>query len=286
MQELWWFKLSQAWGLPWLAQLRLPQWAVFGLAGLLAVALAWRQLGRQGLCRRSGAALVAASLLGGALLGHLVAVGFKPGVSLWELRAWLSPFRYGISSMGVYAGAALGMAAASLWLRKPFWAYADAMAPGMLLAAALARCGCLLHGCDFGLPTTQAWGLRYPRGSAAFTHLKELGMVDPYGALGLPMHPMPLYEALPVALLGLLLLRWPWLLGQQPGQRAAGAAALYCALRALSESFRAQASALTPWLSVMQLLCLIGLVLFAALWWRASLRTTTAPLLCAHEVKP
>jgi phosphatidylglycerol:prolipoprotein diacylglycerol transferase len=57
--------------------------------------------------------------------------------------------------------------------RLPVWRVADALAPGLAIALFFMRLGCLLNGCDYGLPTTAPWG------------------VPLHGAL---RHPIQLYE--------------------------------------------------------------------------------------------
>jgi prolipoprotein diacylglyceryltransferase len=61
------------------------------------------------------------------------------------------------------------------------------------------RTGCFLAGCDYGLPTAHAWGVRFPPGSLAALDHARRGFIPP-GAPSLPVHPTQLYEAV----LGLL----------------------------------------------------------------------------------
>lgn len=68
-----------------------------------------------------------------------------------------------------------------------FWSFADALAPGMLLAQALGRFGNYFNAELFGTPTTLPWGLEIPTSNPAF----PAGL--PEGTL---FHPTFLYEIL------------------------------------------------------------------------------------------
>ncbi len=70
--------------------------------------------------------------------------------------------------------------------RLSVWRMGDALAPGLALAMFFLRLGCLMNGCDYGVPSTQPW--------AIMLH-------------GSPRHPIQLYEGLGnLALLPFLLL--------------------------------------------------------------------------------
>ena len=71
----------------------------------------------------------------------------------------------------------------------------DAASPGLALGHALGRIGCFLAGCCWGIPAPEPWGIALPQALAA--------------PRGVPLLPVPLYEAAGNALLcaGLLLYR-------------------------------------------------------------------------------
>lgn len=113
----------------------------------------------------------------------------------------------------VYYGGPLGsiayMAWALLWRREPglpsprpaaerrarFFRYLDACAPGLSLAHAFGRMGCLFAGCCYGLPFDGALAIHYPEGTEA--HLTG----------GVGRYPVPLMEAGFEALLFCVLIR-------------------------------------------------------------------------------
>ena len=269
--------LSDVLGWSELASAHIPQWAVFGLSGLVAAGMGWWAMGREDLDRRYGLGMIAAAVVVGILFGHWVAVAFKPGRLLADPWRLVILFKGGISSFGVYGGAVLGAWMWAHFRRRPLWPTADALAPGLLIGAAIARTSCLLHGCDYGkVAVDLPWGIRYAEGTPAFAYLERLEMIDPYRAVGLPMHPFPLYELVPVLMVGLAATLWPAVLGRAPGQRAVGCAALYCGIRAVAEGFRGQSIALTGGITLLQVMSLAAALVFVGLWWHLGRRHRAA----------
>jgi len=83
-----------------------------------------------------------------------------------------------------YGGLMLGAAAVFakiLWDGREPGAVTSAVAPGLALAQAFGRVGCLLVGDDYGAPTSLPWGIAFPHG---------LPPTD------LPVHPTQIYESL------------------------------------------------------------------------------------------
>jgi phosphatidylglycerol---prolipoprotein diacylglyceryl transferase len=62
---------------------------------------------------------------------------FHGGLVFGGLSAWLLTRRYRLS----------------------VWRMGDALAPGLALALCFLRLGCLLNGCDYGVPTSVPWGI-------------------------------------------------------------------------------------------------------------------------------
>ena len=92
-------------------------------------------------------------------------------------------------------GGALAVAAAASHRGCPALEITDAASPGLALGHALGRIGCFLAGCCWGIPAPEPWGIALPQALAA--------------PRGVPLLPVPLYEAAGNALLcaGLLLYR-------------------------------------------------------------------------------
>jgi phosphatidylglycerol:prolipoprotein diacylglycerol transferase len=69
------------------------------------------------------------------------------------------------SGLSFHGGLLGGVLAGLLfsWRRQlSFWTIADMVSPGIALGYAIARVGCLLNGCCYGVPTELAWGMRFP----------------------------------------------------------------------------------------------------------------------------
>ncbi len=134
---------------------------------------------------------------------------FFEGADLWAvLRIWEG----GMAIFGALIGGAIGVYIGCRVTGIRFWSFADALAPGLLLAQAFGRLGNWFNQELFGLPTDLPWGLEIDRPNDAIP-------------IGLPestlFHPTFLYEIIwNVAGVALLLLldarlkvQWGKLLG-------------------------------------------------------------------------
>ena len=120
---------------------------------------------------------------------------FGDGKDLWAVfRIWEG----GIAIYGALIGGAVGAWLGCRWTGIRFWSFADALAPGLLLAQALGRFGNWFNQELFGLPTDLPWGL-------------EIDYPNPAWPAGLPegtlFHPTFLYEVI-WNTLGVLVLLW------------------------------------------------------------------------------
>lgn len=104
----------------------------------------------------------------------------------------------GIAIYGALIGGAVGAWLGCRWTGIRFWSFADALAPGILLAQAIGRFGNWFNQELFGLPTDLPWGL-------------EIDYPNPAWPVGLPegtlFHPTFLYEIIWNGL-GVLVLLW------------------------------------------------------------------------------
>jgi prolipoprotein diacylglyceryl transferase len=107
---------------------------------------------------------------------------FYDGANLLDVFA---VWKGGIAIFGALLGGAVGAYIGCRRAGIRFWSFADALAPGMLLAQAMGRLGNWFNHELFGLPTTLPWGLEISPDNSAY----PVGL--PAGTL---FHPTFLYE--------------------------------------------------------------------------------------------
>ena len=107
---------------------------------------------------------------------------FYDGANLLDVFA---VWKGGIAIFGALLGGAVGAFIGTRRAGIRFWSFADALAPGLLLAQAMGRLGNWFNHELFGLPTTLPWGLEISPDNAAY----PVGL--PAGTL---FHPTFLYE--------------------------------------------------------------------------------------------
>lgn len=116
---------------------------------------------------------------------------FEPG-SVWAI------WEGGIAIYGALIGGAVGAILGCRWTGVRFWTFADALAPGLIVAQAMGRLGNYFNHELFGLPTNLPWGLQIEASNAAY----------PAGlAPGTLFQPTFLYEMI-WNLLGAVVLLW------------------------------------------------------------------------------
>ena len=120
---------------------------------------------------------------------------FGAGTDIWAVfRIWEG----GIAIYGALIGGAIGAFLGCKWTGIRFWTFADALAPGLLLAQAMGRFGNWFNQELYGLPTDLPWGLEIDADNPAF---------PPGLAPGTLFHPTFLYEVI-WNVLGVLFLLW------------------------------------------------------------------------------
>lgn len=158
----------------------------YGLfVAVAVVAGAWwsaREAERRGFARHvvyDAAWVIAFAGLAGARLWYVLFS--DPEIYLarpWEI---LAIWHGGLSMHGALIA---GSVVAAWWIRRrrlPFWRFADALAPGLILGQAIGQIACLLNGDTYGKPTDLPWAI-------VFTHPQAMA------PLGVPLHPLQIYE--------------------------------------------------------------------------------------------
>ena len=139
-------------------------------------------------------------IVGLGLVGGIVGARLHQAVHHWpDFMSDPLGFVTGPSGL-VWYGGVIGGVAATVWpIRRKRVRYAsvlDTAALGLTIGLLIGRIGCHLSGDgDWGTPTTLPWGVAYVNGTAAW----------PY-APGVVVHPAPLYEAIALGGIFVLLL--------------------------------------------------------------------------------
>jgi phosphatidylglycerol:prolipoprotein diacylglycerol transferase len=93
----------------------------------------------------------------------------------------------------VFFGGLLAATAYAAWYfvkhKLNAWKMIDILSPGVVIAHAFGRLGCLGAGCCYGRPTGEPWGIKL-----------ESELVDP-PLRGIPLHPTQLYESVSLFIL-------------------------------------------------------------------------------------
>jgi phosphatidylglycerol:prolipoprotein diacylglycerol transferase len=171
----------------------LPTYFVaWGVAALVGVALASEAVAGQGMPRRRAfpgiVGLALLLIVGAKLQSALQALTFGP------LRpvAWTVGFQV----PGGVLLLVLGLPMVARGLGLPPERFADGVMSVIGAPLAVARAGCFLRGCCFGIRSEFPWALRFPRGSPAYFWHMEHGWIGGPVAASLPVEPLQLYYVL------------------------------------------------------------------------------------------
>ncbi|GAA1693642.1 prolipoprotein diacylglyceryl transferase [Microbacterium sediminicola] len=191
-----------------LGPIRIHFYALCIIAGIIVAVL----LTNHRLTRRGGEpwividiALIAVPLA--IIVARFYHVFTHPNDYFYAGHEWWNPFVQnaiwnvwdgGIAIYGALIGGGVGAWLGCRWTGIRFWTFADALAPGLLLAQAMGRLGNWFNHELFGLPTDLPWGLEIESTNPAF---------PPGLAEGTLFHPTFLYEML-WNLLGVVVLLW------------------------------------------------------------------------------
>jgi phosphatidylglycerol:prolipoprotein diacylglycerol transferase len=140
-----------------------------------------------------------------------------------------------------------------------FWRAADLCAPAIALGQAIGRIGCFMAGDDYGRPTNVSWAV-------TFTHPDASSIGG--APLGVPLHPVQIYESL-VCLAIFLFLVWFRPRKRWDGEIFLAYTVLYAVNRFWLEYFRGDADRgfiLGGLLSTSQFIALLALVASVVVW--------------------
>ncbi len=196
------------------------------------------------------------------LTGRLHFVATHPelvqGGGLATLRFWSGSIHAGGAILGVVIGLPLVARAFSLPLGK----LADGLVPTIGLGTAIARVGCFLQGCCFGIRMDGPLAVSFPPGTGPYRHHAGEGWLEAGAVLSRPVVPLQLG----FAALGLLLFGGAIALRHRKrydGQVALAALFVFALGSALLELLRASTAGRTFWGPLPQLL-VVALAIAAA----------------------
>lgn len=128
-----------------------------------------------------------------------LAVGFVGARILFVITRWdifshdlIGIFRIWEGGLVFFGGPIAALPFAVHYMRKhkiPLWRSMDAMVPGLVVAHAFGRLGCLAAGCCYGRPTGANWGIKL-----------ESELVDK-ALHGIYLHPTQIYESVSLFIL-------------------------------------------------------------------------------------
>ncbi len=178
-----------------------------------------------------------------------------------------------------YGGLFGGFLAAVLYVRAkgvPVLPMADIVMSYVPLSHAIARVGCFLNGCCWGLPTTLPWGVRFPKSPwGAYGQQVEQGLINAGGAHSLPVHPTQLYCSLGLLAI-FFVMRWAYKHKRHDGAVTLLYPLLYGALRFVVEIFRGDSARPLWGMTVSQMVALLlivgagaGFLVLSRTRWRA-----------------
>lgn len=182
-------------------------WMCAGVATTLAFAMVWQLARRDGANTRHTLLVLLtayACAVGGGFVFEWLRV-LPEALMTFSLEPF---FSVGRAAYGGLLFALLGAVIVNRALGESSLAFLDRAAPGVGLAFGFVRVGCFIAGCDYGVPTSAAWAVRFPSDSlAAMDHASRGWVME--GMMSLPVHPTQLYEAL----FGFVscLVAWAWL---------------------------------------------------------------------------
>ena len=263
--------------LPWLGYLVPRPGLLYAAVVLVCGALFARRAAQSGFTTEIALEAILAGTLGalvGTRLFYLVT-----RTRFWELspRELVDASR-GTASWGVFLGVTLGLSAYAMWRKIRPLQLIDIGTSVAGVAETIGRVNCWITGDDFGKVTDSAWGIRYPKGSLAWTAHLRRGLVQPADEWSLPVHPNTLLLGA-TAFVVFLVTSWYWRgHRQQVGRTTALFCVLYGVERFWVEFLRdPDAGGASGLLSHSQYMCLALVCAGVTLWWWLARRASGEP---------
>lgn len=197
-----------------------------------------------------------------ALIGAKVYWFIQYG-NLWEIYQALYIWQGGLVFYGGLFGGIFGAVVYLKWVKVPVFPMADIVIPFLPLSHSIARLGCFLNGCCWGVVTDAPWGVRFPRGTSPYFEHLEAGLLEKGSTHSLPVHPTQLYESLGLFII-FLIMRFAYKRHRVTGIMFILYFFLYGILRFIVEGFRGDSEHPLPGLTASQVVALC-FVTFASL---------------------
>lgn len=174
-----------------LGPLRIHFYALFILVGIgIAVLIANHRLTKRGAPANAALDIALWAVPFGIVGGRIFHVLTHPNDYFYDGADLTAVFRIWEGGLAIFGGLLLGSVGAIIGAKQTgvkFWSFADAVAPGVLIAQAVGRLGNYFNQELFGLPTDLPWGLEIDFGNAAYPKGLPMGQL---------FHPTFAYEAL------------------------------------------------------------------------------------------
>lgn len=151
---------------------------------IIAVVITRRELLRRGIYPSNYDILVFWTVLGGILGARLFHVFDYPERFIENPMKIFAFQEGGLAIYGAVTGGFLSVAILSRVFQLPFLQLVDSIAPGLVLAQAFGRLGCIVNGDAWGAPTSSPFAFVYTNPKALL----------PRDLLNVPTHPYPVYD--------------------------------------------------------------------------------------------
>jgi phosphatidylglycerol:prolipoprotein diacylglycerol transferase len=177
----------------------------------------------------------------------------------------------GMVYYGGLIGGVLGALAYFRYVRVPVLPMGDIGLPFLPLGHSIARLGCFLNGCCWGVVTDGPTGVVFPRRSLVWRQQLDDGLIQRSATAPLPVHPTQLYESLGLFVI-FLVMRYAYRHKRYDGSVMMLYPLLYGILRFCVEALRGDSARPLFGMTVSQMIAL-GLFLVAAFFYAIMFQT-------------